>query len=354
MNVLTSGSFVSTGVAFNIAIRPGYDMFQLVNITDIGSTAANTNVMRAWASSLMPAGSAYLNLKTNGAATLAIESMITTLGFTFFDNQNPPTFSRIAVTAVTAASPAQVTAAAHGLAVGDTVRLTSLNGTMGSMNGLDYTVDSIVGVNDFTITFDASAAAAGQVGVTPATAGFMRKVIPNPFAPRNVVIGPTAVTATAGGQLLLNMNTVPSVSQGPSQYATLLRPYQAGAILRFTVPAIPQAFNLPQTANFLMCQIVQVNLQAGYAVANQLQLQILATGNLIGSITTATGLSAIIYPGGGTTYNSNFPSVTDIAEKATILSEAESNDGILGITVGTGVQTTGVLYQWFARQGYSI
>lgn len=358
MNTLISGSFVSSGVAFNLALESGYDEFHMVNITDVGSAAAATPVMRAYASSLMPAGSAYLNLKTNGAPSLQIESMITTLGFTFFDDSNPQTFPLIAVTAVTAASPAQVTAANHGLAVGDTVRLTGLNGTMGSMNGLDYTVDSIVGVNDFTITFDASAAGAGQVGNVPATAGFMRKIIPNPFAPRNVVIGPTKVAniSTAGGLLQLNMNTVPSVSQGPSQYSPFLRPYQPGAIMRFYVPERPQAFNLPQTANFILAQVVQViaNPDGGYTVPNTLQLRILANGNPTGSITTATGLPALIYPAGGATYKSSFPYVTDVAEISTDLSEAEDNTGIRGITIGTGVQTTGKLYQWFARRGFSI
>src|SRR5258705_10417554 len=129
MATILTGSFVSTGAQFNLAIRSGYDMFQLVNITDVGSAAAATPVMRAWASSLMPAGSAFLNLKTNGAATLQLESMITVAGFTFFDNGNPPTFARFPVTAVTAASPAVITTTgAPGFVVGDTIRLTNLNG----------------------------------------------------------------------------------------------------------------------------------------------------------------------------------------------------------------------------------
>ncbi len=350
MSTILDGSFVSNGLQFNLALPSGYTEFKMVNITDVGSTAANTNVMRAYAASLMAPGSAYLNLKTNGAATLALESMITTAGFTFFDNGNPPTFAQFPVTAITAASPAVITTTgAPGFVVGDTIRLTGLNGTMASMSGLLYTIDAVGGANTFTITFDASAAAAGQVGNVPATAGFAQKVIPSPFSPQNVVIGPTA-TPFSVNSLLLNMNTVPSSSQGASQYSPFLRPYQVGAILRFYLPT---GYNMPQTANFILVKIQQINTQAGYALANQLQL-IIQPGNAVGQITTAAGLAALIYPAGGVAYHKSVPQVTDMAESSGILSEAEDNTGIHGITIGTGVQTTGKLYQWFARQGFTI
>ncbi len=349
MSTILDGSFISDGTQFNLSLPSDYTEFRMVNITDVGSTAANTNVMRAYATSLMAPGSAYLNLKTNGAATLALESMITTAGFTYFSNANPPTFAQIAVTAVTAASPAQVTAAAHGYVVGDTVRLTSLNGTMQPMNGLLYTVNSIVDPNNFTITFNAAVTATNLVGGTPATAGFVQKVIPSYFSPHNVVLGPTAAIAS-GNSLLLNLNTVPSLNQGASQYSPFQRPYQVGAKLRVYIPT---GFDTPQTANFIMVQITAVQTQAGYAVPNQLVTTILP-GNLAGSITTAAGLALLGYPAGAAGFKKSFPFVTDIAEVTSIFSEAEDNTGIRGITIGTGVQTTGKLYQWFARKGFSI
>jgi hypothetical protein len=216
------------------------------------------------------------------------------------------------------------------------------------MNGLLFTVNSIVDANNFTITFDST----GGIGGTPATAGSAQKVIPSYFSPHNVVIGPTAVVATATGQLLLNVNTVPSVSQAPSQYSPFLRPYQPGAIIRLYIPA---GFGTSITASFLLCQIVQFNSNGGaYAINNNMQLQILQTGNLVGSPKTATGLAALVYPTGAAAFKSSFPFVTDIAEIVPNLSEAEDNAGILGIIIGTGVQTTGKLYQWFSQKGYSI
>ncbi len=352
MSTIVDGSFTSNGLQFDLALPSGYTEFKLVNITDVGSAAANTNVMRAYGTSLMAPGSAYLNLKTNGAATLALESMITTAGFTFVDPSNPPTFALFPVTGITAASPAVITTTGSpGFVVGDTIRLTGLNGTMQSMNGLLFTIDAVGGANTFTITFDALVSATNLVGTTPATAGFAQKVRVNPFSPQNVVVGPTAVPFS-GNSLVLNLNTVPSLSQGASQYLPFQRPYQIGAKLRFYLPSVP-SFNMPQTANFIWVQVASFVTQAGYATPNQVVLTILP-GNAVGKITTAAGLAPLGYPAGAAGYSGSFPYVTDAAEVVSIFSEAEDNTGFYGITIGTGVQTTGKLYQWFARKGYTI
>lgn len=367
MTTFTTGTFTSTGAApILLALESGFDLFTMVNISDVGSVSAETQVMRAYYASLMPPDSAYRNLKTNGANTLALETSFIGGGFTAFDSNNPPVFAATAVTAITAASPASVASVAHGLAVGDTVMFSGLNGSMTSMNGLKFTVNAITNANNFTITFDTSANAAGQIGVTPATAGFVTKVFGNPWSPHNVIIGPTAVmSAAAGGgvtivdptNILLNMNTVPSFEQNPSQYSPFQRPYQVGAKLRIYIPS---GYGTQTTANFVMAQIVAINTQTGYAVANQLQLRILP-GNPVGSITTAVGLNALVWPAAVAGFKKSFPFVTDIAEVSSIFSEAEDNTAFRGILIGTGVlglgtgvATTARTYQWFARKGYSI
>jgi len=367
MTTFMTGTFTSTGAApIILALEPGFDLFTMVNISDVGSTSAETQVMRAYYASQMPPDSAYRNLKTNGANTLALETSFIGNGFTAFDSSNPPVFAATAVTAITAASPASVSSVAHGLAVGDTVMFSGLNGTMTPMNGLKFTVNSITNANVFTITFDASAAAAGQIGNVPATAGFVTKVFGSQYSPHNVIIGPTAtMSAAAGGgvtivdpsNILLNMNTVPSFEQYPSQYTPFQRPYQVGAKLRLYMPA---TFGTTTNANFIMAQIVAINTQTGYAVANQLQLKILP-GNPVGSITTAVGLAALVWPAGGAGFKRSYPFVTDIAEASAILSEAQDNCGFRGILIGTGVlglgtgvATTVRTYQWFAFKGYTL
>lgn len=350
---LLTGSYttLATPAPFNLALRGSYDMFQIVNITDVGSTTMNQNVMRAWGSSLMPAGSAYLNLKNNAADTaLALETSITTGGFTFWDSGNPPTFAATTITGTTAADPMQITAAGHGLSVGDTVLLTNLNGTMQPLNGQVFTVDTVGGggANNFTITFDSS----GAVGGTPATAGQVTKVIPSPFSPHRVEIGPTAVV-NSSGQLQLRLNTVPSENQLASQYSPFLTPYQPGAYLRLYMPA---GFGMQTTANFLLIQVVSLTNPGTYAAVskNLLTANIIASGNSLTQPTSATSLNAITYPAGAANFKKSFPFVVDIAESASIFSEAEDNAGFIGITVGTGVQTASKLYQWFARRGYTL
>lgn len=360
MTALLSGTFTTeaTPVAFNLPLPSGYDYFEMWNVTDLNTanlTSATTQVMRARAFSQMPPGSLYYSAKTSGSAQLQLETFALANGFTFFSNANPPVFALIAVTAVTAASPAQVTAAAHGLVVGDSVRLTQLNGTMQSMSGLVFTVNSVVDANNFTITFDATGAA---IGGTPATAGFMQKIVSSYWSPHNVVIGPSPITlAAAGNSIVLDMNSVPSRAQAPSQYIPFQRPYQVGAILRLYLPS---GFGTLTSANFLLVQIQSINTKAGYAVANELYCSILP-GNPIGSPTTAVGLGALIYPAGAAGYSGQVPMITDIAEVVQDLSEAEDNTGIFGITIGTQAQalsttggaTTGVkTWQWFARQGF--
>lgn len=351
MSTILDGSFTSTGAQFNLALPSGYTEFKLVNITDLaGNNVANTNVMRAYGTSLMAPGQALLNLKTTGANTLALESFINTGGFTFWNPSNPPTFAVKTVTGVSSASPAVVSVTAHGYAVGDTVRFSNLNGTMTPLNGLTFTVNS-VSTDTFTITLDTTANAGGQIGATPATSGNVQKVLLSPFSPQNVVIGPSS-PSFVGNNFTLRMNVSPAF-MGASQYSPFLPPYQPGAKLRLYVPNGFGSNGYPSTAGFVEIQVISVTTASGYAVPNLLTASILP-GNPAGTVTTANGLADILYLAGTATFSGNYPYVTDIAEQPGILSEAEDNTGFYGITIGTGVQTSGVLYQWFARQGYTI
>ncbi len=339
MAIVSKGSFQWTGAGNYIQkVVSDFDMFQMYNMgSSAGSvwnnSTANPGVIKmATFFKGMPLGTALAMKNTNAAATDS-SIFIASGGFTPLDTSNPPTFAIIAVTAITAASPAQVTAAAHGLQVGDSVRLTQINNTMASMSGHGYTVDSIVDANNFTITFDASDAGAGRLGNVPATAGFMQKFIPNYFQPRNLTIGPSTTSgsvAANGTSLLVNLNEGPNIGLGgitaPPAGSVA---YQPGAYLRINVPP---NFGLPPpgalgTMNGLIGQITSVNKQANYAVANQLTLQ------LVGA-TTAAGLGALNWPVGVANFRSSFPFVSDIAEIATILTEAEDNVGYRGMIFG--------------------
>jgi hypothetical protein len=354
MSTLTTGSFTSNGTAVYIPIESGFDWFQMINCTDVtGNDVANTNVMKAFYSSQMPAGSAYYSTKTTGANTLDLEKFTASNGFTFWSDgtpDGPNVFPLVTITGVTSANPAAITTAtAHNLAQGDTVRLFGLNGTMQSMSGLSFTVNSIVDSTHFTITFDSSN---GGIGGTPATSGKMQKVVPNYFSPHNIVIGPTQ-TAYSGNLIQLNLNTVPVTDQGSSQYPPFQTPYQPGAYVRLNMPV---GFGPTTIIAPLLCQVqgYAAKVNGTYNYQNVIQLSVVQTGQIAGNILTGAGLAPIVYPTGVAGYAGQFPLITDIAESATIFSEAEDNTGFRGIIVGTTVQTSGVLYQWYAGKGYTL
>ena len=317
INAIVTGTFTSDGAMRAIPLPPGYTRFELINITDIGDAGATTQVMRAKGYSSLPAGSAYLNLKTNGAATLAIESMITTAGFTFVsDSGSIALGAPVAITAITGANPA-VASSASGAIVGDVVRI---YGTTGQLQyaGMDFSVTAVnPGV---TQTFGYL----NSNGYAAATAGFMRIVPVDPrFYPRRRFI--TAITQAASAVITM------SVTHG----------YIVGEIVRIVVPT-----------EFGMTQI---NGLLGTITA-------LTTGgtNTITVNINSTAFTAFAFPlsavaAGGIT----FAQVVPVGEAASgtyanLLDDATVNQSFNGVVLGTGVQTTAKLYQWIAEKGLSI
>lgn len=318
---MLTGTFTSDGLARFIALPSGYDSFELVNITDIGDAGATTQVMRAKSYSSLPAGSAYLNLKTNGAATLAIESMITTAGFTFVaDSANQTPTAPVAVTAITAASPGVISSASPAV-VGDIVRVYGTTGML-QVAGWDFTVTA---VNPGVTQTSQNLIAAGFAA--PATAGFIRII---PFNPRYYPVTRRITAITTGASTVIALNV---------------------------------------THQFTVGQQVKIKVPAAYGMTeiNGLQGNITAIGTAIGGCTNtitvdidSTGFTAFAFPTSAVAaLGVDVPEVTPMGETANIayanlLDDATRNVSQTGIIVGTGVQTNAKLYQWFARRGQSI
>jgi hypothetical protein len=321
IHALVSGSFTSDGTAKNLDLPSGYNSFEMINITDIGSTAASTPVMRAQGTSLMSAGSAYYNLKTNGAATLALETTTTTGGFTFVDNSATASLSAaVAITGITNATPPVVsTASTAGLNTSDVVRV---YGTTGQLNiaGLDFTIDTIVTNTSFNLAFMVAPGAA-------ATAGFWRRVPFQPmFYPRSRYI--TSISKATSAVIVL------SVTHG----------YTVGQKVRIVVPA---AFGMTEM-NGQLVTITAIN-----TTTNSITVDVDSTA----FTTFAFPTSAIAALG------VTFAQVVPVGEAAVnsvsqpygnLLDDATDNQSFRGITVGTTVQTSGKLYQWFARKGVTV
>ena len=319
VNAQLTGTFTSDGTQFNLSLPSGYTEFEMVNVTDWGSTAANTNVMTAYGWSSLPAGSALVGNKTNGAATIAIGSMITSGGFTFLaDSAAINNGAPVTITAITQAAPAVVSATTTGLVDSSTiVRVIGSTGML-QIAGMDFTVGTIVAGVSFELKYlDSSGFGAA------ATAGSYRIINSDArFYPRNRFI--TGITQAASAVITL------SVTHG----------FTAGQAVRILVPAV---FGMTEMNNLLG------NITAIDTTLNTITVDIDSTAFTAFAFPTsavaALGISfAQVVPVGETangTYANN-------------LDDATRNTSITGVIIGSGVQTTGKLYQWIAKKGTSI
>lgn len=321
---MLTGTFTSDGNARIVSLPCGYDYFELIDVSGWASAAANTNpiISQGWSS--LPAGSALVNYKTNGAATLdgtTLPTMLAAGGFTFLvDSGDQTPTAPIAVTAITNASPGVVSSASPAI-VGDVMRLTNTTGML-QISGWDF---SITAVNPGVTQTSQNLIAGGFLA--PATAGFIRIVPFNPrFYPRNRRI--TAITA--GNPTVIALNVT--------------HQFTVGQVVRVKVPA---AYGMTQIDG-LTGTITAIGTAIG-GCTNTISLNI-----------NSTGFTAFAFPTSATAAAGvDVPEIIPIGEAATVpyqslTDDATQNTSINGVIVGTGVQTTGVLYQWIARRGVSM
>jgi hypothetical protein len=316
-----SGTFTSDGAIRNISIPSGYDEFSMINITDIGSAAGATPVMRAYGTSSMAAGSAYYNLKTNGAATLQLETTTTTGGFTFVsDSGNQTPSAAVAITGITNAAPPVVsTASTAGLNNFDIVRV---YGTTGQLNiaGLDFTINNIVTNTSFELIYMVAPGAAG-------TAGFWRRIpFDARYYPRRRYIASISLATSAV--------IVLTVTHG----------FTVGQQVRMIVPS---EFGMTQMNN-LLGTVTAINTTTNSITVNIDSSGFTAFAFPTSAVAAAGVTFAQVVPVGEAAVN------TTALPVANSLDDATDNVSFTGIQVGTTVQTTGKLYQWIAKKGVNV
>jgi hypothetical protein len=327
VNAQVTGSFESDGTPLLISIPSGYSDFRMVNLSSIGSSAASTPVMRAEGTSLMAAGSAYYNTKTNGAATLDLETTTTTGGFTFVPDSallaiGPST--ALNGTEVNRANPAVAdTATTTNLVAGSTV--VRMFGTTGMLQiaGWDFTIGTIVGSTSFQLKYLDNTGFAAD-----ATAGTFRIInAQDRYYPRVRLI--TAITKATQAVITL------SVTHG----------YTVGQEVRIVVPA---AFGMTEI-NGLLGVIVAVTTGSTNTITVDIDSTSFSTFAFPTSAVAAAGVS--------------FPQVVPVGEAAinsisqpfgNLLDDRTRNVSVTGVIVGSTVQTEGETYQWFANKATSI
>jgi len=302
----------ATLVPVNLSIPCGYDEIEILNLSDFADAGATTQVMRAKGYSVLPVGSALQTQKTNFAATMGTETMITTGGFTFTADSGlePLGAPVINTTAITQANPGLVNTATP-LVAGDIVRIYSTTAML-QIAGMDFTVGTVVGGVSMQLAYlnTAGFAAAG-------TAAVFRKVpFDARFYPRSRYI--TAITQAAQAVVTL------SVTHG----------YLVGQKVRMKVPT---EFGMLEM-NDLLGTIVAIN-----TTTNTITLDINSTAMTVFAFPTsaiaATGVSpAQVFPvGEDATYQSSF-------------GDAVYNTSFTGVQIDTGVLVASKNYAWFAKK----
>lgn len=159
-------------VAVNIPMTDKPDYIVVKNLTNWGDTTAITALESEWFSSMNQG--AYIGksqtVTTNALATTAG----TAGGFTFIDQTNPPTFAKVAITAINGTTGVVSTASTAGLAVGDIVRLINVTGAL-QLSTIGFQITAITTNTNITLGMLATAVSAGMV-VANGTAGFYQKV----------------------------------------------------------------------------------------------------------------------------------------------------------------------------------
>jgi hypothetical protein len=186
-----SWSYVNpaTVVAQNIPMTAKPDWVFVKDTTNWGaqSTAANP-IYSEWFSS-MPQGS-YLALgqpSSTGAGVTTYASQGLSGGFTFINQTAPPTFTKVAITAVNGTTFVVSTGSTAGISVGDTVRLINVVGAQEISGSNLYQVTALTANTSITLGYAASAVTAGLV-IANGTTGFYQKVYPGQFVPNTLPV----------------------------------------------------------------------------------------------------------------------------------------------------------------------
>lgn len=199
---LIVGQFTSDGTSQVLDLNPLHNILSvdLANITQFGSAAAATPVMTSHWELGYTNGWALRQLKTNGAATLQIPSMVTTLGISVLDTSDQTPGPLVATgTAISAANPAVVSDASTGtlLANSTVVRMFNTTGML-QIAGMDFTVGTVNAGVSFQLRY------MNTTGFAVATNADWRIIPFDPqFYPRRRFI--TSITAAASAVITLSV-----------------------------------------------------------------------------------------------------------------------------------------------------
>ncbi len=219
----------ATPVAVNIPMTDQPDWVIVKNLTNWGDTTAITGIESEWFSGM--AQGSYIGL-TQTITTDALSSNAgTTGGFTFVDQTNPPTYAKVAITAVNGSTFVVSTGTTTGINVGDFVRLINVVGAQ-ELSTILYQVTAVSASTSITLGMAATAATAKGSTYGNGTTGFYQKVYPGFMYPK--------------------LSPVMFISQATQAKVYFARPndYTVGELVDFQIPVpygMTQLSNLTAT-----------------------------------------------------------------------------------------------------------
>lgn len=301
LGLIAQGSFTSDGSAKIIELPKKPNYFVTKNVTRWGS-GSNAVIETFWFDS-MADGQAKL-IKESAANALSSDRTLTgTNGFRFYDSTVQTPGAPVALTAITAASPAVVSTATTP-SNGDIVRIYSTTGML-QVAGMDFTVGNVVASTSFELTnLDASGFAAA------ATAGYYRVIPAAYYQPALRYI--TKITQAANAVITFSVN----------------HNYQVGDKIRIKVPT---AFGMTEMNGKLATVL---SITAGTV-----------TVDINSAAFTAFAFPASAVAGVGV----SFPHAVPVGEIATSLVSPIRNEGYYAMEIGTvSVGSSGQTIEWMA------
>ncbi|HAM53719.1 MAG TPA: hypothetical protein DCP92_24630 [Nitrospiraceae bacterium] len=298
MTIFTQGAFQSTGINVNIPLQQGFDYFRTFNQTQAATTqATGRGIIFEYFSNPATANySAYQWSKTNSTNAMNM-SYISSAGFNYVASYPQPE-AAVAITAITAANPA-VVSATNTYNNGDTVIIYGASGSSSpafeTIGGMAFTISS-VSSSQFTLL-----GLNGSTFSNAATAGFARRVSQfNPVIPQYLYV--TAVSQAS--------QAVVTVSQDPTNLIWV------GQKLEFTIPS---SYGMVQLNNNNLQSLYNINYPAVVTAVNyaayQFTININTTNFTAFSFPTSGSptqpLFATVAPAGSSTqYNSTTQTYT--------------------------------------------
>lgn len=192
--VIDGGSFTSDSTRMKqVALSDEPDLFWLRNRTAWGDDAAETSVESWWRRGM--ASDAFQSTDQAVTSGALSSEAGTTGGFIFIDTANPPSFAALATTAIEAIGGTFVVTMANtgSIAVGDYVRIYGTTGAL-QIAGYTFQVTAVTANVSITLGYMASS---GMTFAADATAGSVKKYIPNLMYPRWVYIANVTQAAQA-------------------------------------------------------------------------------------------------------------------------------------------------------------